>query len=169
MEILNFNQFLNEDYEDIDPTLNKSMAAGVAIVYQNKLLLVHPTGASWQRGTCGIPKGSMEPGEDPMEAALRELREETGIILNPNQLEPSPEVVDFYSKRRKVERQLVYFICRISDLSEIGLDSDRVPKKQLQLEEIDWAKFVSAEDAYPITTRAQLIILDRLLTFNQNK
>jgi len=35
----------------------------------------------WQSVT-----GSLEPGESPREAALRELREETGIVVSPEQL-----------------------------------------------------------------------------------
>ena len=96
-----------------------------------------------------------------MEAALRELREETGIILQPEQLDPSSESV--HISRKNIEWMLFYFICKINDLSEIGLDSERLPNDMLQLEEIDWGKFVTAEEAYPIMTRAQLIILDRLL------
>jgi ADP-ribose pyrophosphatase YjhB (NUDIX family) len=166
MAILNFNQFVNEKYEDINLDLNKTPAVGVAVVWNNKILLVHPTGASWQRGTCGIPKGGLDPGENLMDGALRELKEETGIILSKDQLNPEPQVVDFYSKKNKVDRQLIYFICEIQDPSEVGLESGKVPKSQLQLEEIDWAGFVSSSEAYPITSRVQLIILDRLLKIN---
>jgi 8-oxo-dGTP pyrophosphatase MutT (NUDIX family) len=98
MAIMSFNDYLGEEQTFVPA---KSFAAGVTIIYNNKILLVHPTGASWQRGTCGIPKGGMETGENPMEAALRELREETGIQLNPAQLNPSPENVEMHTKRGK--------------------------------------------------------------------
>jgi predicted NUDIX family NTP pyrophosphohydrolase len=46
-----------------------------------RLLLVHPGGPFW-RGRDGgawmIPKGMVEPGEDPLAAALREYEEELG-------------------------------------------------------------------------------------------
>lgn len=161
MEILKFDQYLAENEK---PKKSKHDAAGVAIIYNNKILLIHPTNASWHRGTCGIPKGGIEPGEDHMVAALRELREETGIELRPDQLEPSPEIVHIHSARKKEEWALIYYVCKIQELSEIGLTSERLPNSQLQLEEIDWGKFVTAEEAYPIMTRAQLIILDRHLT-----
>jgi ADP-ribose pyrophosphatase YjhB (NUDIX family) len=157
MSVLNFNQYLNEGKKG-----NRN-AAGVAIIYQNKILLVHPTGASWKRPTCGIPKGGMEPGEDEMESAIRELFEETSIIVRPDQLEPSPYVVNIHSKKRGT-RQLTYFLCKIEDLKEIGLLSETIPKDQLQLEEIDWAKFVGSDEAYSITSQHQLIILDRHLS-----
>jgi 8-oxo-dGTP pyrophosphatase MutT (NUDIX family) len=156
MEILKFDQYLNENKK------KSHDAAGVAIIYNNKLLLIHPTNASWKKGTCGIPKGGIEPGEDLMEAALRELKEETGIILRPEQLDPSPESV--HISRKNLEWMLFYYVCKIEDLSEIGLASERLPNSMLQLEEIDWGKFVTAEEAYPITSRSQLIILDRHLS-----
>jgi len=163
MLIKKFSDFVNES-EDLS-----NLAAGVAIVWNNKILLVHPTGASWKRGTCGIPKGSMKEDEDPVESAIRELAEETGISLTPDQLEKSPYIVEIYSKRRHTTRLLTYFLCKIEDLSQIDLASEKVPKDQLQLEEVDWAKFVSAEEAYPLVTQAQLIILDRHLTLSSNK
>jgi predicted NUDIX family NTP pyrophosphohydrolase len=46
-----------------------------------EVLLVHPGGPFWTRkdaGAWSIPKGEFERGEDPREAAFRELAEETG-------------------------------------------------------------------------------------------
>jgi 8-oxo-dGTP pyrophosphatase MutT (NUDIX family) len=50
-------------------------SAGVIVTDGQNLLLGHVTNARhWD-----IPKGRIEPGEKPMAAALRELREETGL------------------------------------------------------------------------------------------
>jgi predicted NUDIX family NTP pyrophosphohydrolase len=46
------------------------------------VLLVHPGGPFWAKkdlGAWSIPKGEAEPGEDLLEAARRELAEETGF------------------------------------------------------------------------------------------
>ena len=46
-----------------------------------EVLLVHPGGPFWRNkddGAWSIPKGEMDEGEDPAEAALREFMEEIG-------------------------------------------------------------------------------------------
>ncbi|WP_447979391.1 NUDIX domain-containing protein [Candidatus Nitrospira bockiana] len=47
-----------------------------------EVFLIHPGGPFWKDkdlGAWSIPKGEPEPGEDPLEAARREFREETGL------------------------------------------------------------------------------------------
>lgn len=58
-----------------------------------EVLLVHPGGPFWARrdaGAWSIPKGECEPGEDPLAAARRELREETGCLAEGDFLPLSP-------------------------------------------------------------------------------
>jgi predicted NUDIX family NTP pyrophosphohydrolase len=50
----------------------------------SKSFLVHPGGPYWKQkdaGAWSIPKGLLEPGEDPRAAARREFAEETGVSL----------------------------------------------------------------------------------------
>jgi predicted NUDIX family NTP pyrophosphohydrolase len=47
-----------------------------------EVLLVHPGGPYWVKKDAGawfIPKGELQPGEDPLDAAKREFEEETGV------------------------------------------------------------------------------------------
>ncbi|UYY59326.1 NUDIX domain-containing protein [Sphingomonas sp. S2-65] len=49
-----------------------------------ELLLVHPGGPFWRNKDVGawqIPKGQIEPEEDPASAALREVAEELGVVV----------------------------------------------------------------------------------------
>ena len=55
-------------------------SAGLAIIYQNKILLVKPTNARWWK-SYGIPKGHVEEDESTIDAAIREVKEEVGIDI----------------------------------------------------------------------------------------
>src|ERR1700684_2554060 len=66
----------------------KKLSAGI-VLYQLadaklRVLLVHPGGPFWAKkdlGAWSIPKGEYEPEQDARAAALRELGEETGLVL----------------------------------------------------------------------------------------
>jgi predicted NUDIX family NTP pyrophosphohydrolase len=48
----------------------------------HEVLLVHPGGPFWARkddGAWSIPKGEIDDGEEPLDVAVREFREELGI------------------------------------------------------------------------------------------
>jgi predicted NUDIX family NTP pyrophosphohydrolase len=54
-----------------------------------EVLLVHPGGPFWARrdaGAWSIPKGELEPSEEPLDAARREFAEELGIAAPPGPL-----------------------------------------------------------------------------------
>ena len=142
---------------------NIKKSAGIAIIYDNKILLVHPSGGSWKKGVCGIPKGNIEKGEDPLDAAIRETYEEVGILVKPEQLDSEVYTLDLYSESGSLRKQIIYFVCKIDNLSELGLISETISKNMLQLDEVDWAKFVDPMTAYSIISRGQMILIDRHL------
>ena len=65
------------------------ISAGI-ILYRFKkklpeVLLVHPGGPYWQNkdlGAWSIPKGEFEEEESPLDAAKREVVEETGMVVS---------------------------------------------------------------------------------------
>lgn len=143
----------------------KRDSAGIVIIYHSKnskpkILLVHATNGSWANPVMGIPKGKIEDGESPEDAAFRETYEETGILIKPDQVEQSTEIIQVYSGKTVVNN-IHYLICNINSLSEIGLTGLTVPKSQLQSGEIDWAGFIDIDLAYSKIAAAQRIILDR--------
>src|SRR5215471_17226118 len=61
-------------------------SAGLLLFRRRKgrveVLLAHPGGPYWQarhEGAWTLPKGGIHPGEAPLDAAIREFREETGF------------------------------------------------------------------------------------------
>lgn len=64
--------------------LPRKLSCGVLVTDGARLLLGHATRSPrWD-----IPKGLAEPGESALDAALRELREETGLVADPAGLRP---------------------------------------------------------------------------------
>lgn len=60
---------------------------------QLEVLLVHPGGPFWAKkdmNAWSIPKGEFEEGEDPLEAAKREVQEETGMKVEGKFIELTP-------------------------------------------------------------------------------
>ena len=58
-----------------------------------QVFLVHPGGPFWKAkdlGAWSIPKGEFAAGEDPLEAAKREFREETGLVIKGDALVLAP-------------------------------------------------------------------------------
>lgn len=68
--------------------MSKQSAGVLLFRHRNGVLevfLVHPGGPFWARkddGAWSIPKGEIDPGEDALAAARRELAEETGLTVD---------------------------------------------------------------------------------------
>ena len=54
--------------------IHTESAGGVVVNAEGNILLVSQYGTSWS-----LPKGHLEEGETPLEAARREIREESGV------------------------------------------------------------------------------------------
>ncbi|WP_344167487.1 NUDIX hydrolase [Kribbella lupini] len=54
---------------------------GVVVRYGDRIALVREQYETWEREHWNLPSGAVEPGEAPVQGAVRELREETGLQL----------------------------------------------------------------------------------------
>jgi predicted NUDIX family NTP pyrophosphohydrolase len=141
--------------------MNHRTSAGLAIVYQGMVLLAHTAGRKWQ-GSYGIPKGGVEEGESLIEAAMRETLEEVGINVPKRLIDTTHRTYVLTSKKYKQVKTVHWFIVKIDDLSSIGLSGLVVPKRQLQLDEVDWAGFITLDEAKKRVMQSQATVIDNL-------
>ena len=92
-----------------------------------------------------VPCGGLRAGERPLDAAVRELREETGLCVPRERLSPLAEVVVRYHGR---EDHAHYF--------ELTLQDDEDPVIRIDRREVVWAEFV------PVRELGQLPIVPHL-------
>ena len=124
-------------------------SAGIIIILNNtKILLSHATGAKWT-STFSVPKGGIEKDEKRIVAAMRELVEETSIVITREQIsnKEEPIVVNYVDKYGENYKRLYLYTVYIEDISEIGLESEIVPIENLQADELDWCGFLTKEEA----------------------
>ena len=141
--------------------LKTKYSAGLAIIYKGQILLGHTTGRKWTN-SFGIPKGGIDEGESKLDAAIRETYEEVGIKI-PRKLIDTTEYTFAVTSRKYTNKVVYYYIVMIDDLKQLGLKDLKVPKKQLQVEEIDWAGFFKYDEAMDKVMQSQREVIQKLL------
>jgi|688.fasta_scaffold68198_4 mutator protein MutT len=73
--------------------------AAVYIEYNNKILLLHRQENKSQGNKWGIPGGKVDKGETPLQAAIREVKEETGYDISKQGIENLGTVYIEYNEK----------------------------------------------------------------------
>lgn len=84
-----------------------------------KILACHPTGRQAGEHSMDIPKGHLENGETPLEAAKRELMEETGLFIP-----AETEIFEIGDRRYQSKKRLHLFSVEMDfDLETLHCDA----------------------------------------------
>ena len=112
-----------------------------------EVFLVHPGGPLWtsrDAGAWSIPKGLFDPAEDPLDAARREFREETGVAIDG----------DFhaFAPRRLKSGKVLYPFAVEGDVDEVALRSN--------LFSMEWPPRSGKYQSFPEVDRGAWFALD---------
>ncbi len=146
------------------------LSAGIVLVRRStdgtvEVLLGHMGGPYWahkEAGAWTIPKGEVEPGEDPLTVARREFHEETGVPVPPGELTDLGEI-------RQAGGKIVRAWAVEGDLDATVIISNTFelewPPKSGRIQsfpEIDRAGWFDLESAHSVIVQGQRRLLDRL-------
>ena len=144
------------------------LSAGILLFRQLEgrlqVLLIKPGGPFWRGKDAGawmIPKGAVEPGEAPAEAALREFAEETGTVLS---AVPFP-----LATVRQAGGKIVQAFAVEGDLDPANIRSNEFelewPPRSGRIErfpEVAEARWMTLEEGRAMMLRSQIPLLDAL-------
>jgi len=130
-----------------------------------EVLLVHPGGPFWLKkdeGAWTIPKGELTDNEEPFDAAVREMQEETGIILKGNFIELTPvtqkggKLVHAWANEHDVDP---------SEIKSNEFEIEWPPKsgKKISFPEIDKADWFNIKTAKEKINSGQVPLLEELI------
>jgi 8-oxo-dGTP pyrophosphatase MutT (NUDIX family) len=90
----------------------REVSAGGVVVHEGKVLVIVPTRRAADGSlVLGLPKGHLNEGETVVQAATREVREETGVTAEP--VSELGEVRYWYVRdRRRVSKSVFFFLFR---------------------------------------------------------
>lgn len=137
---------------------------------QLEVFLVHPGGPFWKNkdeGAWSIPKGEYSNDEDPLEAAIREVKEETGFAIK-------GKFIPLTTIRQKGGKEVMAWAL------EADIDADAIKSNHFEMEwpprsgkmqsfpEVDKAAWLTIDDAMKKINPSQAALLTELRSVSQS-
>ncbi len=86
-----------------------------------EFLMIHRNRGFWE-----FPKGKIEEGESCKEAAVRELKEETGIVCDLQSEEIITINYSFIRDKNNVNKTVKFFMCEVENNQKIEISKDEI-------------------------------------------
>jgi len=117
-------------------------------IHNGKILLVKEARGNYQN-LWGLPKGSVDEGESPESAVLRELTEETGV---------SGTIVGLSAVRSTLYKDKpAVFLCY-----DVNIESDQTSVTTDEIDEIKWAELTDLKELNWVSQTMHNLALDAL-------
>ncbi|HEV2980033.1 MAG TPA: NUDIX domain-containing protein [Solirubrobacteraceae bacterium] len=141
--------------EPTPPVTEREVSAGGVVVRGREVLAIVPVKRSAEgERVLALPKGHFDPGETSLQAAEREVREETGVNVKP--LGELGEARYWYTRGgHTIGKSVTFFL-----FAYAGGD---IADHDEEVEEVRWLELLEAERA--LTHAAEREIVGRALAF----
>ena len=134
------------------PMPNPIRTVGVVVFSHTDVLLVrHGASSKHLTDTYGLPAGRVEEGETSVEAALRELEEETGLTATKDDLIEIPKTYEAVLERKDEAKHFVMTAFRLDRFSGTLRETSETRPEWVSLSDLD---------AYPLIPNVANAIRD---------
>lgn len=133
----------------------KKISAGLILTDKTKFLGCHSTGNYFY----DIPKGSIEEGETPLEACIREVKEETGLIVGDEKL------IDLGVFDYNYEKNLHLFLlvkAQLPDATKMICTTHFEAKTGKLLPEVDRFRYINFSDKEVFLTENMKRVIQKI-------
>ncbi|MDD3647378.1 MAG: NUDIX hydrolase [Candidatus Dojkabacteria bacterium] len=114
------------------------LTVGTVILDKEKVLLVrHTKNASHLTGTYGLPAGKVEPGETIIAAAIREVREETGLQVDKKNISRLPTSYCAIIKQKDMQKRMIYIVYYANEFAGQIKDSQENEPEWIEIDKLD--------------------------------
>lgn len=131
----------------------EKMVVGVVLMHERQVLLLKRATSDFMPGLVELPSGGVEENETLAEALMREVFEETHLVLSPPDIKSYIDSFDYESRSGKKTRQFNY-LAEINEVSSLVLSQEH--------EVFYWVDIGHIEDSRLPLSESTKAILDKV-------